>query len=182
MEHLHSSLSTFPVAASAVDRLDTSNDGALGASPPSDDIRWKVQDRVRSHSDVLVSSLSFVVVDDVRATCEVVHALLRALGAGPGKISLCTSLALAEHRVLSGPADVILGDLHLSDGSGLDLLKLIRRTPSRSDAIFMLITNDPNEEALVRAQQLRVSAVIAKPLSFQKLQEHLLRCLVSQGV
>jgi CheY-like chemotaxis protein len=130
---------------------------------------------------VLVSSLSFLVVDDVRATCQVVHALLRALGAGPGKISICTSLALAEQRVLLGDVDVVLGDLHLTDGSGLDLLELMRATPSLSNAIFMLITNDPNEEALKRAKELRVSAAIAKPLSFQKLQEHLLRCLVSQG-
>jgi CheY-like chemotaxis protein len=156
--------------------------GLLLGSLPPDDLRWDLLENMQAHFEGIIASLSFVVVDDVRATCEMIRALLRALGAAPGKVTICASLAEAKRRIQGPAPDVIIGDLYLRDGSGLDLLQLVRGTPSISHTIFLLISNDLKREVIKQAKQLGVSSVLTKPLSFSQLQEHLLYSLLTQGV
>ena len=145
-------------------------------------MRWQVTESLQAHSEVLLSRLKFLVVDDIRATCDAIFELLKAFGVTSRNVTRCTSLARAKQRIQREPADVIIGDLYLADGSGFDLLKLIRSTPETHDAIFVLITSAPSEDILIEARALNVSSVLAKPISFYDLQEHLLYCLLTQGV
>lgn len=50
------------------------------------------------------------------------------------------------------------------------------------ETVFVLITSAPSEEILNEAKALGVSTMLAKPISFYDLQEHLLYCLLTQGV
>jgi CheY-like chemotaxis protein len=145
-------------------------------------IHWKVNECMQAHTELLVSRLRFLVVDDIPATCHVLFELLKAFGATSQNITLCTSFAQAKQHLLNEDIEVVIGDLYLGDGSGFDLLQLVRSSPDMKDAIFVLITKSPTEEVLRKARALSVSSILAKPISFFDLQEHLLYCLLTQGV
>ncbi len=164
-----------------ISQPQSSRSTLVGDLPPFN-MRWKVTESLQAHSEVLVSRLNFLIIDDIRATCEAIFELLKALGATSKNVMRCTSLAQATQRIQRERIDIVISDLYLMDGSGFDLLQLIRSTPEMSDMIFVLITSAPSEETLRKAKALTVSTVLAKPISFYDLQEHLLYCLLTQGV
>jgi len=75
----------------------------------------------------------------------------------------------AEARaVLSGLApDLLVLDIHLVDGSGLDLLAELRQ---RSTAAVLLMTGHRSETVAARAVELRANAYLAKPFSLEALR------------
>lgn len=128
----------------------------------------------------LIPSLSFLVVDDVRCSCEVFCSLLRSLGAKPAKLFSATTLFGAMNLIRSHKIDVVVSDLHLRVGSGLNLLETIRSTVPSRQTSFMLTTNDPSAEDIRSAQRMGVTAVVVKPISIAKILEHLAYCLAGR--
>ena len=128
----------------------------------------------------LIPQLSFLVVDDVRCSSDVLCSLLRSLGAKSKKLHNANTLFGAMNIIRGHHVDVVISDLHLRMGTGLDLLEAIRSGGFNQDAAFMLVTNDPAADNIQRAQQLGITAVVVKPLSVAKLLEHLSYCLMKR--
>ena len=66
--------------------------------------------------------------------------------------------------------DAILLDLHLPDGSGVDLLRELRGRPATAALPVMVLTAEGEERVLAEARRLG-AATITKPFSPTKLTE-----------
>jgi response regulator of citrate/malate metabolism len=121
----------------------------------------------------ILSNLSFLIVDDVLGTCKMVRELIKDLGARSGQISMCPSVMLAKQRLTISPVDVVISDLHLRDGKGLDLLRNVRSHPQQKDSVFIMITGDPTSDLINESVDLGVSSVVVKPITFSNLRDHL---------
>jgi two-component system catabolic regulation response regulator CreB len=86
------------------------------------------------------------------------------------RVSLARTLAqgrvvLAEPRA---PVDALLLDLHLPDGSGLDLLRELRAAPATRGLPVIVLTAEGEDRVLDEAEEL-AAAVLTKPFSPTKL-------------
>ncbi len=83
--------------------------------------------------------------------------------------SLRLARTLAEARAaLTNPPDALLLDLHLPDGSGVDLLRDLRRAPATGVLPVMVLTAEGEERVLDEARALGAS-LVTKPFSPTKL-------------
>lgn len=76
---------------------------------------------------------------------------------------------LADH---ASPPDALLLDLHLPDGSGLELLAELRRAPATRRLPVLVLTGDGDEAVLVSSGALG-AGVLTKPFSPSKLTARL---------
>src|SRR3989475_2867881 len=86
------------------------------------------------------------------------------------RVSLARTLADAR-RSLSGrdgPPDGLLLDLHLPDGSGLDLLRELRSAAGTRALPVMVLTAEGEERVLAEAERLG-AALLTKPFGPTKL-------------
>ncbi len=105
-----------------------------------------------------------LLLDDDRALRELAGEYLRSLGHA---VVEAPGLAEARARLAEGAYDVVLADLVLGDGTGLDLLRDIRRQGLPSDVIIM--TGHGGVEAAVEAIQHGAYDFITKPLTLTRL-------------
>jgi DNA-binding response OmpR family regulator len=86
------------------------------------------------------------------------------------RVSLARTLAAARDALASGsaPPDGVLLDLHLPDGSGLDLLRELRDTARTRALPVVVLTAEGEERVLAEAERLG-AALLTKPFSPTKL-------------
>jgi len=86
------------------------------------------------------------------------------------RVSLARTLAQARSVLGDSrlPVDALLLDLHLPDGSGLDLLRDLRRATTTRTLPVIVLTAEGEERILDEAQGLG-SALLTKPFSPTKL-------------
>lgn len=113
------------------------------------------------------SDLRVLVVDDLAPACRVVRALLGKLGITD--VTTSSSIAEAISSVVERVPDVVIADLNLSDGSGLDLIANLRGQSSYADLPVIIITSDPTREQVVAGADLGVDAFLLKPFDAGQL-------------
>lgn len=106
-----------------------------------------------------------LLLDDDRALREMAAAYLRQLG---HEVDDVGTLEQALSRVRSRPYEVVLSDLVLDRGTGLDLLTKIREEEIPCEVIIM--TGRGGVEAAVEAIRLGAYDFITKPLSMTRLE------------
>jgi DNA-binding response OmpR family regulator len=116
----------------------------------------------RNQSDPGIRRL--LVVDDEPHIGLLLRPHFEALGYG---VTLARSLAEARAAIATVP-DLLLLDLHLPDGSGLDFLKELRAVPATRDLPVLILTADGEDRAAERAGALGAS-FFTKPFSPSKL-------------
>ena len=86
------------------------------------------------------------------------------------RVSLARTLADARRSLAGGgaPPDGLLLDLHLPDGSGLDLLRELRGAAGTRALPVMVLTAEGDERVLAKAERLG-AALLTKPFSPKKL-------------
>jgi len=107
-----------------------------------------------------------LVIEDDRDTRENLAALIEAV---PGCVCSGTahSRAAGERAILAGNHDLVLIDLQLGDGSGLDLIRLTRaRTRSRT----LVVTVFADRASVVAAVEAGVDGYLLKDSSPEELQ------------
>ena len=105
--------------------------------------------------DPLVAELMILVVGNLAPQARIKH---------------CSTLAAAK-AAWQPSIQLVICDRHLSDGSGLELVKLVRsQAPSLP---IVMISAHSDREAVMAAARLGVSEFIAKPLSIPMLQQRL---------
>jgi DNA-binding NtrC family response regulator len=110
-----------------------------------------------------------LVVDDDINTREALAAL-----AGQEGFTTATAASIAEARIQLGRQrpDVVLMDLRLPDGSGIDLFEELE---DRSSIETILITGHASVESAVEALRLGASDYLTKPVNLQRLKAVLSR-------
>jgi len=80
-------------------------------------------------------------IDDEKLVCESISNLVRHMGHNPSSAqTLAEGLRMAETH----PFDVVFLDVHMPDGSGLDLIPTLRRLPSSPEVIIITGFGDPD--------------------------------------
>ncbi|GAB3158627.1 response regulator [Amycolatopsis stemonae] len=112
---------------------------------------------------------TLVVDDDYR--------IARVHAAGIGRVEGFTavgeahSVAEARRLVAARRPELLLLDLYLPDGHGLDLMRSLRDAPSCPD--FVVITAAQDVDSVRRAMQLGAVYYLVKPFGFAQLRDQL---------
>ena len=88
-------------------------------------------------------------------------------------VGIAGNLATAKALLQAVNPDLVLLDIHLPDGNGLDLLSDLRRLNIKSEV--MLLTAAKEVEILEKAMQLGASDFLVKPLMLSRLDQALAR-------
>ncbi|MGH7529581.1 MAG: response regulator transcription factor [Gemmatimonadales bacterium] len=110
-----------------------------------------------------------LVVDDEPHIGLVLRPYLERLGY---RVSFARTLAEARATLRAAAADGLLLDLHLPDGSGLDLLRDLRRATPTARLPVLVLTGEGEEHVLRDARRLG-AALITKPFSPMKLTQRI---------
>jgi DNA-binding NtrC family response regulator len=105
-----------------------------------------------------------LVVDDEAALREVLS--LRIGGWGYA-VATAPDIATAERMLRGDPADIVVSDVLLPDGSGLDLLRRLRADDA--DRGVILITAHGSIDVAVEAMKEGAQDFLTKPLDYTKL-------------
>ena len=105
-----------------------------------------------------------LVVDDHADTLRAMTLLLRRLGYEVlAADNMCAALRIAEEQ----PFDILLSDIGLPDGSGLELLKRIRQT---RDVPALALSGFGMDEDIERSRDAGFSDHLTKPVSIDRLR------------
>lgn len=116
------------------------------------------------------SARHLLVVDDEPHIGLVLRPFLEQLGY---RVSFARTLDEARTALrATPPADGVLLDLHLPDGSGLDLLRDLRKQSGRERLPVLVLTAEGEDRILREARRLG-AALVTKPFSPTKLSQRI---------
>ncbi len=126
-----------------------------------------------------LGNLHILMVDDDTAFLDLVQAMLNAVGVM--NVSRAHSGREAFEVLMGGQrvVDVVLCDQNMAEGTGLELLWVVRTGQVKSfrpDACFVLLTASGDHDTVATAARLDVSGYLVKPVTPLKL-----RAAISQG-
>jgi DNA-binding response OmpR family regulator len=117
-----------------------------------------------------ISARHLLVVDDEPHIGLVLRPFLERLGY---RVSFARTLDEARAALRTAPpADGLLLDLHLPDGSGLDFLRDLRKQSGRELLPVLVLTAEGDERILREARRLG-AALVTKPFSPTKLSQRI---------
>ena len=111
------------------------------------------------------TSLRILVVEDEPATLRLMARLLRGLGHA---ITTANAVASAYEAFEAGEFDLIVSDIGLPDGTGLELIR--RAVALRGHVPAIALTGYGMEEDIVRSREAGFSTHMTKPIDFTKLE------------
>ena len=119
-----------------------------------------------------------LIVDDDTSTRELIKMMLS--DAGFKELHECTDghEAIAQIKQQSKPYDLVLCDMHMPVMSGLDVLKLLRKTDKFKKMPFIMISGQGDTKNIKEAMQSGVSDYIVKPIDEKKLNNKLASVLM----
>ena len=115
-----------------------------------------------------MTSLRVLVVDDEAATRQI---LAEAVDAAGYPVDSAANLAEATTKLSAGDIDVVLCDIQLPDGSGIDLVR--RSREAGLDASFVMVTGFASVETAVEALRAGAFDYIIKPARHQEILHRL---------
>jgi DNA-binding response OmpR family regulator len=121
------------------------------------------RDTVGWCDDVLMVALDVLVVEDSPEFTQLVVAVLRD---GGHSVRTASTIADAERSLAAVPPDLVVLDLTLPDGDGLDLCRRIRET---SSAYILMLTGRDDEVDKVIGFKLGADDYVTKPFSPREL-------------
>ena len=98
-----------------------------------------------------------LVVDDEKSICEMLDIALRKDG---HRVETVTSLEMARRRLLSNIYDIVITDIRLPQGSGLDIVQQVRET--QPETLVILVTAYASVDSAVQALNLGAFRYIIK--------------------
>ncbi|WP_323753082.1 response regulator [Marinobacter sp.] len=113
---------------------------------------------------------------------ELVGELIETIVAGFSglNVTLARSLTEAKQRLAEAPYGLYLVDWELPDGSGLELLKLIRQTDSVVPVV--IVSGRTDRESVIKAAHYGISGYVTKPLDVELLHRRLLDLIPAHRV
>ncbi len=129
---------------------------------------WKQSPRTSSNSPNRVDGhrqLEILLVEDHDDTSRVLSRLLEGLG---HRVRVADSVASAVVAAKQ-PFDLLLSDIGLPDGSGIDLIQQLRKNGDLNGPAVAL-TGFGMEEDLAKSHEAGFTEHLTKPINFQRLQ------------
>ena len=111
------------------------------------------------------TALRMLLVEDEPATMRIMARLLKRMG---HDVTTAGSIAAAYHSIETDEFDLIISDIGLPDGTGLDLMR--RVTQLRGPVPAIALTGYGMEEDIVRSRAAGFTAHMTKPIDFTKLE------------
>jgi len=106
-----------------------------------------------------------LIVDDEQSMCEMLAILLKKEGLD---VDTAGSRAGAAERLRRGPVDLVLTDVQLPDGDGLEILRHVKSASPETAVVVM--TAYGTAEMAVAARKLGAEAYILKPFDVDELR------------
>lgn len=121
--------------------------------------------------------MKILIVEDDQWIAELLRQVLESLTSG-AELNLVGTVGKALNEIKANPQDLLLCDLNLPDGSGLEVIEACRRRNPNSHRV--LITSQIDRATVIAARRAGITSFIAKPFKVESLLERL-RELVNQG-
>jgi CheY-like chemotaxis protein len=141
--------STIWVELSSIDAPD-----ATGSAPRN----------ARAVSAASSRPLSILLVEDHADTAYVMSRLLRRVG---HSVKTTGTVAEAEELACNDPYDLLLSDIGLPDGTGIDLIRKVR---AHRDLTAIALTGYGMEDDVARCLAAGFMALLTKPIDFHSLE------------
>lgn len=106
-----------------------------------------------------------LVIEDDPAVGKVLTVTLRL---GGHEVEVLQDLSAGRERLERGGFDMLVLDVNLPDGSGLDILRLLRHDLA-SDTPVLVLSALKQEESVVRALELGANDYVTKPFGPREL-------------
>ncbi len=106
-----------------------------------------------------------LIVDDERSMCEMLAILLKKEGL---EVSTAGSRAEAADLLRGGPVELVLTDVQLPDGDGLEILRHVKAASPETAVVVM--TAYGTTEMAVAARKLGAEAYILKPFDVDEMR------------
>lgn len=110
------------------------------------------------------------------------HALLETVLAETVSLTFASTLAEARRALSSEDFAVMLLDIHLPDGSGMDLLSKVRHLDRCKNLPVIMMTTSDNAEHYEDSLWLGSLAYVRKPLDITKLSDAVRTALLTARV
>ncbi len=107
-------------------------------------------------------------VDDERIILDNIENLLKGSGYDVVKLG---KAPLVEETVRKERPNMILLDVRMPDGDGLDLCKNLRQDPKNESMPILMLTGLDDEPTIVRALENGADDYLTKPFKFDELLE-----------
>lgn len=127
-----------------------------------------------------IKAKRFLVVDDYESMRIMIAEHLKQMGVQNIRFAKSGNEALALINKVAGTdqsVEVLLTDLMMDDGSGLDLVKGVRGNPAFKSLPILMITSKAEVGFVVACVQAGVSTYIVKPWKIDDLQKKITECL-----
>ncbi len=122
---------------------------------------------------------NILLVEDISTVQFFVRNALAALR-NPYELHTAASIADARQIIIEKPVDLLIVDIGLPDGDGIDFLCEAAMLQPHATAI--IITGTPNEENRARAERLGIVQLLSKPFKKERLVEAVGKLLGWSGV
>lgn len=109
--------------------------------------------------------LTILLIEDHADTAEVMAQLMRTLG---HEVTVVGRVADALAATQSAPFDLIVSDVGLPDGTGLDFIKAFRE---RDDAPAVALTGFGSDEDIRQCLEAGFTSHLTKPVNFSQLEQ-----------
>ncbi len=122
-----------------------------------------------------MTALKVLIVEDSRATREMLAAAVQTLG--PVEVHTVVSgfealKMLPRHRFA-----LIITDLNMPDINGLELINFVKKNPHYRDTPLVVVTTEGRDQDRARGLQLGANEYIVKPFDPQQIVELVKRYL-----
>ena len=107
---------------------------------------------------------SILVVEDHDDTADVMTRLLASRGYS---VSRCATVAQALAAIAADAFDLVLSDIGLPDGTGVELVRELRRS---SDIPAVALTGYGSEQDAAQYHNAGFTTTVTKPINFQRLE------------
>lgn len=122
--------------------------------------------------------MNILIVEDDPWLSELLRQIISHL-APTAQLHCFEQAVAAQNQLKRGPVDLLISDLRLPDGSGLEVIAAARRTSPQSARI--LITAHIDRQTVLEARQAGITDFIAKPFKIDDLSARLARVLSRDG-
>ena len=123
---------------------------------------------------ITVMQKNALIVEDDKDTAAALGRVMQALNFS---VELASTLEGARKRMESQPPDLVLLDLSLPDGNGLEfMLEMRDKHPSR----FVVITGDTSQQAAIESLRAEADDFLVKPVSLSQLRTTISRSVAKQ--
>jgi len=120
-------------------------------------------------------SLRVLIVDDQESVRGIMRGYVKRMGVE--NIDTAESGAAALKQLGKAPYQLVVSDINMENGSGLDLLKAMRAHPVLKRTPVLMVTGSSDNETVSSVVQAGVNGYVVKPVSFDALKQRVEKIL-----